>query len=109
MNEILMGIYNGIGDLLALGFTYIGKPLIVLAIIGLIWPYIAGMVKFFLYAIPAVIVYMMFTSGEFRLGVMALIGAIAVFFVLRAIFRAMDESFGILVTKEEADRMFWDR
>ena len=108
MNEFFMWIYDGIGKILELAFTYVGLPVIAILIFAWFWPYISGVVKVFAYGIPAVITFVLFLSGEVASAITMLIVTVGCFVGLRLLFRFFDGKFGVLMTKEEAEQEFLD-
>ena len=49
---------------------------------------------------------MMFADGEIWLGILAILGALVGGGILFGIFHLLDKAFGILVTEEEAEKMY---
>lgn len=98
MNDILMWIYNAVSTVFWGGVVLV----IAIALFGLIWPYIAAMVKFFAVALPAGIIYMLVSSRDWGLAIRVLLIGGAIVGVLWLLFRFLDNKFGILMTEDEA-------
>ena len=102
MNAIFTWIVDAV-------FSVIGYAIIavvVIAIFGQVWPRIAPVVKFLTGAVAVVIPVMMFVDGEIWLGILAILGALVGGGILFGIFYLLDKAFGILVTEEEAEKMY---
>jgi hypothetical protein len=104
LNDIFMWIFDAIGTVLWFCFRYVGLPLIGIAILGWLWPYIAGVVKFLVFMIPVAIVVVLCLSGELLSCLLPLLGIAAGAAVLLLLFRFFDQKFGILMSRDEAER-----
>ena len=104
INAILMWIYTAISNVLGFLFLYIGLPVIAIAILGFIWPYIADVVKFLVFMIPVAIIFVLYLSGDLLSCIVPILGIIAAVVVLLLLFRFFDRKFGILMDRDEAER-----
>ena len=104
LNDIFMWVYNAVGDVLWFCVRYVGIALIGIGILSWLWPYIAGVVKFLIFMIPVAIVVVLWISGELLSCLLPLLGIAAGAAVLLLLFRFFDRKFGILMTREEAER-----
>ena len=100
---VIMWICNAITTVIGYGILAI----VAIGLFSLLWPFISHMVKFFAVAIPAVILYMLVRSGEWILIVQVLVGSVICVGGLWMVFRFFDDKFGILVSKDEAERNGW--
>lgn len=98
MNAIFMWIGEAIWFLVkSVGLIALGVWLF-----AQIWPYIADLVKFFAIAIPAVIVCVLWSSGEIVSAIVVLVIGVVVVAGLWLIFRFLDRECGVLMTEDEA-------
>ena len=101
LNDIFMWIYSAVGAALWFVVKWAGIAFIGIGFLSLIWPYISGVVKFFIIGIPAAIVIVLLISGEVLMAISVLAAAVVAVGALWLIVRFLDNRFGILVTEEE--------
>lgn len=97
-----MWLIHFISNALYFLFLYVCLPILGIILFGIIWPHIAGIVKFFLIGCPVALAIMMFCYGDIGSGILLLLIGLAAAILPLLVCRLFDRLFGILMTKEEA-------
>lgn len=97
-----MWLLNFISNAMYFLFLYVLLPIIGIAIFGMVWPHIAGIVKFFIISGPFVCAFVMFRYGDIGTALLLLAGGLLLAIIPMLICRLLDRIFGVLMTKEEA-------
>ena len=99
-----MWLLNFISNAMYFLFLYVLLPIIGIAIFGMVWPHIAGIVKFFIISGPFVCAFVMFRYGDIGTALLLLAGGLLLAIIPMLICRLLDRIFGVLMTKEEAQK-----
>ena len=97
-----MWLLNFISNAMYFLFLYVLLPIIGIAIFGMVWPHIAGIVKFFIISGPFVLAFVMFRYGDIGTALLLLAGGLLLAIIPMLVCRLFDRLFGVLMTREEA-------